>query len=168
MSTAILPAHRRQFAEAALQPGQIDQTIGIDRDHLDTVGGEAATARNSRVLDRRDQQPVEDERLAEQRPVGRQYGRRRLAAAGTKGHAFGFGRHQRRHLPAGGLDGAARRPALGMDRGGIADLAEQVHETIARSCPQGRSGVPVPIDAWLGHAPRLLSVSQLPRRTQGS
>ena len=57
----------------------------------------------------------------------------------------------RRDFSPRGLQQSARRPALGVDRGGVAELVQRRQHRLARSRAQGRGGVIVEIGAGRGH-----------------
>ena len=125
---------------------KIDNAVAGDRQFLDRVGGKAAAAAHRRMLDRRDKQPVAPalcgqpissagvsaSMLASVAPLVKVTF---LASAPTRAATCSR---------ASSIN-SARRPALGMHRGGIAGQLQRGGHGRARLLPQRRGGIPVEI-----------------------
>ena len=92
-----------------------------------------------------------------------------LGAAAGEDHLVGLAAEQRRHLGAGGLDGALGRRAVGMAAGWIAKVLVEIgRHRLGHLGGDGRGGVVVEIDRFHACPPAWTLYHRLPRRGKGA
>ncbi len=138
----------RKLDQPTLECAEIDCAAIRDRQLVHHVSGKPAAGENRRVLDGGDQQPLTWRLPGSQRRCQRQH----VGLGPPRGEHYiaWFRRDQGGDLLACLLHDLARRPALGMNRGGIADKVERRKHGGARFWSQRGGGVPIEINA-IGH-----------------